>query len=107
MIYTHVAAGILGAALAAYGTWDMQEWRYGAIEAERLAQVVEAEKKRDKRTYDASTQLEASREKTRTVFKRIEVEVDRIVERPVYRNVCFDDDGMRELADAINETTTP
>lgn len=28
MIYTHVAAGLLGAVLAATGAWSVQKWRY-------------------------------------------------------------------------------
>ena len=30
MIYTHVAAFLAGLAIAAIGTWQVQEWRYGA-----------------------------------------------------------------------------
>ena len=30
MIYTHVAAFLAGLAMAAIGTWQVQEWRYGA-----------------------------------------------------------------------------
>lgn len=29
MIYTHVAAGLLSAAIAAAGAWQVQNWRYG------------------------------------------------------------------------------
>lgn len=29
MIYTHIAAGLLGAAIAAAGAWQAQNWRYG------------------------------------------------------------------------------
>lgn len=29
MIYTHFAAGLLGAAIAAVGAWQIQNWRYG------------------------------------------------------------------------------
>ena len=29
MLYTHVAAGLLSAAIAAVGTWQVQNWRYG------------------------------------------------------------------------------
>jgi hypothetical protein len=38
MIYTHVAAGLLGAAVAALGVWQVQDWRYNA----RIAQMQEA-----------------------------------------------------------------
>lgn len=35
-LYTYVATGLVAAALAAGGTWRVQEWRYGAKEAQRL-----------------------------------------------------------------------
>jgi hypothetical protein len=38
VIYTHVAAGLLGAAVAALGAWQAQDWRYNA----RIAQMQEA-----------------------------------------------------------------
>jgi hypothetical protein len=38
MIYTHVAAGLLGAAVAVLGVWQVQDWRYNA----RIAQMQEA-----------------------------------------------------------------
>lgn len=38
MIYTHVAAGLLGAIIAALGVWQAQDWRYNA----RIAQMQEA-----------------------------------------------------------------
>ena len=38
MIYTHAAAGLLGAAVAALGVWQVQDWRYNA----RIAQMQEA-----------------------------------------------------------------
>jgi hypothetical protein len=38
VIYTHAAAGLLGAAVAALGVWQVQDWRYNA----RIAQMQEA-----------------------------------------------------------------
>ncbi len=35
-LWTYVAAGLAAAALASAGTWHVQEWRYGAKEAQRL-----------------------------------------------------------------------
>ena len=29
MVYTHLAAAIVGAAIAAAGAWQVQGWRYG------------------------------------------------------------------------------
>lgn len=36
MIYTHVAAALLGAAIAATSAWQVQAWRWGAQEADRM-----------------------------------------------------------------------
>lgn len=36
MIYTHVAAALLGAAIAATSAWQVQAWRWGAADADRL-----------------------------------------------------------------------
>lgn len=38
MIYTHVAAGLIGAAIAALGVWQVQDWRYNA----RISQMQKA-----------------------------------------------------------------
>ena len=41
MIYTHFAAGLIGAAVAALGIWQVQDWRYSA----RIAQMEQAHTK--------------------------------------------------------------
>lgn len=52
-LYTYVATGLVAAALAAGGTWRVQDWRYGAKEAQRL----EAERLADEaRQTDAKQQ---------------------------------------------------
>lgn len=38
MIYTHLAAGLIGAVIASLGAWQVQDWRYNA----RIAQMQEA-----------------------------------------------------------------
>ncbi len=48
---------------------------------------------------NASAALEAGNAKREIVYRTITKNVDRIVERPVYSGVCFDDDGLR-LANA-------
>ena len=48
MIYTHVAAAILAAAIAATGAWKVQDWRYNAKEKERAEQQLESERNASK-----------------------------------------------------------
>lgn len=42
MIYTHVATGLVGAAVAAVLTWHVQAWRYDTRIAERERQIARA-----------------------------------------------------------------
>jgi len=44
MIYTHAAAALLAAVVAATGTYKIQSWRYGAKEAEHAEQQLENER---------------------------------------------------------------
>ena len=108
MLWTHTAAALAGAAIAFGGAYQLQEWRYGAIEAKRLSAAVEAEKARDKASYDAATTFEKGRNRVETVYQTITETVEVIVDRPVYRDtVCFDPDGLQQLARSIGETTAP
>lgn len=65
-------------------------------EANRLAREEEA-----KKGATAATGLEVDRGKTKVVFRTITQTVDKIVERAVYRNVCLDDDGLRNANAAL------
>ena len=42
----------------------------------------------------AATTLEVKRAATKIVYRTVTKEVDKIVERPVYRDVCLDRDGL-------------
>ena len=58
---------------------------------------------RNERTADAgSAGHEMDRTRIRKEFMTITREAQRVVEKPVYRNVCLDDDGLRLLERAIN-----
>ncbi len=45
--------------------------------------------------------LEVKREKAKIIYRTITKEVDKVVERPVYRNTCLDADGLRLARCAI------
>lgn len=68
MIYTYVAAGMLGSAVAALGVWQVQEWRYNA----RIAQMQEAhEVSLRKSTEDARAReqsLSAAKQKAEEAY---------------------------------------
>ena len=70
------------------------------LEAEHAASKVAA-KKAD-RIDVAAVGLEKDKARIRTEFLPITQEVERVVQKTVYSNVCFDDDGLRVINAAIH-----
>jgi hypothetical protein len=54
------------------------------------------------RVDTASVGHEADRRRIQTEFVTVTEEVERVVEKTVYRDVCLDDDGLRALRSAIH-----
>ena len=106
MIWTHMAAAVVAGALAFGGAWRVQDWRFDAKEKERLEQEAELRRMNAKRV-DTAVSHENFKERERVVYQTITETVDRIVERPVYRNVCLDDDGVRALNAAVRGAADP
>lgn len=90
------------AAVSFGSAWKIQWWRF---DAERLEVQQQAEKRKQENEAaadKASAGAESDRAKLNEKFKTITVEVEKIVDRPVYRDgVCFDADGVRALNIAI------
>lgn len=101
MLWTHLAAAAVAGAMAFAGAWRVQDWRYGDKERERLELAAEKRRMDAKQVDGAAVGHEQFKERERVVYQTITETVDRIVERPVYRNVCLDADGLRALNDAI------
>jgi len=68
-----------------------------AVERER----VKAQDKADK----AGEKLETKDAEAKVIYKTITVEVDKIVDRPVYLNKCFDVDGLHLANEALSGPT--
>ena len=100
-MWTYVLALLLGAGGAAYGTWQVQEWRWASKEVGRLEREQEASRINERRASMAATGDAARQERIRTEFVTITQEVERVVEKPVYFGQCLDDDGLRILGAAI------
>lgn len=103
-----VVLAVLAAAGAGYGKGRVD----GTAACEqRIAEMVkDSQERKDKEAVKANTAsggLEKDNAKTRTVYKTITQTVDKIVERPVYRNVCLDDDGLRSANAALAGALTP
>lgn len=106
-MWTYAMTAILAALVAFTGAWRVQEWRYRARDAERMEAAKEVERLRVKTADTAAEKHEQVKDSIRTEFLTIREEVERVVEKPVYRNVCIDDDGMRELQRAISGPKPP
>ena len=93
-ILLYLLAGIAALAMLSGIAYKIRESGKDAVrlewaEANRKAREAEAAK------GDAAAKgLEVDRGKTRTIFKTITQTVDKIVEKPVYRNVCLEPDGL-------------
>lgn len=107
MVYTHLAAAIVAAAIASVGTWQVQSWRHDSAELTRIEGEREAKRMREKAATTAGIAFEQDKEKVRIVYEVIDKSIREIVERPVYRNVCLDPDGLRQLESAIERTRAP
>lgn len=53
-----------------------------------------------------STNVEKKLEDIHVVHDIVTREVDKIIDRPIYSNVCIDDDGLRLIREALSATPT-
>jgi hypothetical protein len=101
-MYVYLAIALLSAALSFTGAWKVQSWRHAAMEADRLEQAAKETARKVDKIDVAAVGHETDKTSIRTVFRTITKEVAHVVEKPVYRNVCLDADGLRVLSTAIN-----
>jgi len=89
------AALLAGLAGGFAGGWKVQGYRWAAADGARAEAQVEQDRMQ-RRVADESAarhaaELAAIAAQRRTITR----EVERVVESPVYRNVCLDADGLR------------
>ena len=80
------------------------KWQIGIHASKELERIAAQERETLRRTDKIDTAAEkheVAKAKIVERFHTIREEVDRVVEKPVYRNTCFDEPGMRAVADAI------
>lgn len=97
--------------LAACLAWGgFQKHRAGAAAAElqqaQAAAITEVFR-RAEIAAGASTRYEGRRARLQQHARVITKEIDRVVEKPVYRDVCLDADGLRILSAAIAGAAAP
>ena len=101
-MWTYFAAFLAGVAISGAAVWRTQEWRHDSIDKQRIEAANETARLRAKGADTAAAGHEGFKEKERVVYQTITKTVDRLVERPLYSNICLDADGLRELNAAVN-----
>jgi hypothetical protein len=92
-IYALIALGIFTA--GAGSGFKVESWRWSAAELAQQAEIVAERNAAEAKQAAASAALEKQKESVRVEYQTITKEVTKLVDRPVYRNVCLDDDGLR------------
>ena len=99
---TRLAATLLaGVVLGGWAGWQVQDWRHGRQDAQRIerqARDTLRNIERGQQAADTYTTGEAHAEPAR---KEIVRTVEKIVTRPVYLRDCLDSDGLHQLRAAI------
>lgn len=101
MIWTHAAAALAALAVGFAGGWRVQALRWAAADGERAAVQAESEQLLRRAADAAAIRFEVERNAMASRRVVITREVDRVVESPVYRDLCLDAAGLRVLANAI------
>jgi hypothetical protein len=104
LINPWVLLGLLLIAIALVGTGYVKGRNDANATCEvKIAAMVEAaQKAKDAeaaKANAAATTLESGNANAKVIYKTITQTVDRVVEKPVYLNTCFDSDGL-QLANA-------
>ena len=105
IIYGVIALGILG--FLGTATYKIHDAGYqkAAQECKDAAAVQRA--KEEKQVAQAETKKEVADAKAKVVYRTITRDVDKIVTRVEYRNVCLPPDGLQHARRAISGALTP
>lgn len=105
MNITTLTAAVLAALAAGFaGGWKTEAWRNSANELDRVRVESRDQVKRIDRIDEAAGGHETFKAAEEIRYVTRTKIVDRIVDRPVYRSACFDDDGLQLVNDAIAGT---
>ena len=101
----YVAAVLM---LASFGAgWQIQAWRWKAAESAQIEQANQALVAEQKRSAEASKAYQEQLAKVRTKTRVIVNEVNREIEKPVYRDCVIPDNGRMLLDSAIDTANSP
>lgn len=98
-IYAAVAAVLL--AMGFGSGYKVESWHRDSLEQAAIQKAEKQVEAEATKQAAASQALETTKEQAHVQYVTITKTVDKIVERPVYRNVCLDPDGLRAANAAI------
>ena len=98
----------LALVIAAFsGGWVVRDWKAGADMADVLAQAAKDQAARRAQVDAAAAGHEKYRKAAAARERVVIKEVERVIEKPVYNNLCFEPDGLRIIAQDIAARTAP
>ena len=106
MIRIYIYAGIV-AFLCAVSGWTGHKLTAASYQSDIIREQTATAKAVDEAAAKANQhaeELEKAKAKREIIYQTITKTVDRIVDRPVYRSDCIDDDGMHAIDAAITGT---
>jgi hypothetical protein len=106
MLTNYLIVGGVSFVIGFGSAWQVQDWRHDSkvLKADQKIEVRQDEN--ISKAQVASTQFEVKQNETKTEFKTIYRDVEKIVYRPVYSNICFDADGLQLITKATQNTIT-
>jgi hypothetical protein len=99
MLWHTVGIALTAAAVASVGVWNVQEWRHGAKEGERIKAEARTALARAEKTDGAAVRHETTRAVIQTARQTLTQETDRAISAAPdwHAGACFDDDGLRSI----------
>lgn len=97
-----LGAAAAGAVIAFSAGWKVHDWKTTSALVKEKEQALLALQQKQRDYNAASDELEKFRAENQKLREQTVVEVEKIVQRPVYIRDCFDDDGLRTLYAAID-----
>ena len=101
MIQNILISSAISLAIGFGAGWSSKGWYEDSktLEVEKQAKVVED--KKEEQVAVISDSNEKQKEEARVVYRTRVKTIEKIVEKPVYLNQCFEEEGLNEINEAL------
>ncbi len=103
MLWHYAAAGLVAIAAGFSAGWQVRGWKASHDDVQHIEQAAQDAKRRVENADRASGRYEGQRASADERERIVIQEVERVVQKPVYRADCLDDDGLRILSEDIDQ----